>query len=149
VNSKAVVEPVIVQPDPAWVRRFCWIATVIGLLLAAGVWTLEIYLRMLAASADPADRERLRVLLTVAIWSLPWATVLPAGWMLWQARAILKTDRFPLPGQRVLQPTPLRCGRPARRLAYGLAAAGVLILMTIPLQIRLLLELTGWLATPY
>ena len=58
-----------------------------------------------------------------------------AGWLLWLARRIFHEDQFPLPGQRVLRPTPLRTGAQARRLAWAAIMAALFLLVLSPLML--------------
>ncbi len=139
-EGKTVAKPVIIQPDPAFVRRVQ--AIMLGLLLLLGLtgYGLDGYLRNLAASPEAVDRERLLSVSTLAFWIILLTGTLMAGWMLWLARAILRAGRFPLEGQRVLRPTPLRTGPPARHMAWGLAVGGTVLLLLMPAMFWIYLE---------
>jgi len=140
-TEKTAPESVIIPPDPAFIRRFQGI--MLGVLLLAGLagYGLDGYLRGLAASPEAADRERLLTAFTLAVWIMPLTGALMAGWMLWHARAILRAGRFPLEGQRVLRPTPLLTGPPARRMGYGLAVCGGVLLLLMPAVAWMFLEI--------
>lgn len=145
-----MADPVIIQPDLVLRRRFLWglgIATLVG---AWGIYQMHVYVQGINPGS-PEDYQRLLRLLTGLLWSLPVVEFSLAGWLLWQARGIFRTGQYPLPGHRVISPTPLRTGSQARRAAWVRLVVGVMLLLTIPLTIYLfmrMLALFAWLSSP-
>ena len=123
----------VVYPDLARRRRYLLGMVLLFVLVAPlGIWAathLNEYIQSLVNSDDPQD---LAQFMTLARWILiggPLSLLVFAAWLFWLARQIFQTAQFPLPGQLVLKPTPLRTGVQARRFAWGAICMGVLVML--------------------
>jgi hypothetical protein len=128
---------IIVPPDRALRRR---VLLGIALFAAVGLWgmlRLEDHLDQVLAAGEENALERLLHTLQLLLYALAGGLVGFAGWLLWLSRRVLRAGQFPLPGQRVIRPTPLRTGSRARRLAWGMVLSGLLLLALVPVTIYL------------
>jgi len=119
----------IIQADKKLRRRVLWgflVATVLALWL---VYSLNSYAWLLLNSSDPRDHQRLLTLIRWIFYTMPVFVFGFVGWLLWLARRILETNQYPLPGQRVIRPTPLRTGTTARRMGFGLIGISIALLV--------------------
>lgn len=123
---------IIIEPDPRFRRRAWLLIIVLGLIAVWVTFRFDAFTRLSLQSADPIERQRGLWLVQGFFWSLPVLALLLAGWLLWQARRVFQASQFPLPGQRVLQATPLYTGRQARRRAWLLLTMGIMVLLTAP-----------------
>ncbi len=121
----------MVYPDPVRRRRYLLGMVLLFVLVAPlGVWGahgLSGYIQSLAESDDSQD---LGQFMTIARWILiggPLSLLIFASWLFWLARRIFQVGRFPLPGQLVLRPTPLRTGTQAHRFAWGAISMGFVV----------------------
>lgn len=123
----------MVYPDPVQRRRYLLGMLLLLLLVAPlGVWgahSISGYIQSLADSDDPQDVGRF---MEIARWILvggPLGLLGFSAWLFWLARRIFQAGRFPLPGQLVLRPTPLRTGVQARRFAWGAICMGLVVML--------------------
>ena len=118
----------LIQPDPAKRRRF---VLVLLLLIAAGAWlttSFEAYLGSLNYD-NPSDLAQMLWIIKAVLALAAISPVVFAGWFFWTAQRVFQAERYPLPGQTVLVATRLKTGREARRLAWKLIVAAVLMLV--------------------
>jgi len=123
---------IIIQSDPRFRRRALLLILLLGSIACWALFRFDAFTRLSLQSADPMERQRGLRLVQGFFWSLPVLALLLAGWLLWQARCVFHAGQFPLPGQRVLQATPLYTGHQARRRAWLLTIVGVIALLTVP-----------------
>jgi hypothetical protein len=102
----------IVHADPAARRRAILIVLVVA---AAGAAVVAATTAELGAEHSS---EALQRWLLATIGGAVMVTLASGIPLLLLARQILTTDHFPPPGRRVIRDTPLRSGRPARRIAW-------------------------------
>jgi hypothetical protein len=118
------------------------VATVAGFLLMRWITrTIADLERLMAVDIDLAREGTVRLL-----WSLTFLgaglAVIAAIAIALRSRAILRADRYPVPGARPLRDTLVRTGVDARRIAaFGYAAAGGLLLGAVGLLVTVKLTI--------
>ncbi|MGF1528440.1 MAG: hypothetical protein ACFCBW_16810 [Candidatus Competibacterales bacterium] len=116
-------EPTVVLPDPR--HRLRVLLGVLGTLLVGGVLVYGLHRFGIAQDPEVGDGRQLIRNFQGLIYA---STILALGvgfWLIHLAQGIFRAQRFPLPGQKVLVPTPVRTGWAARRLAVSLGLFGV------------------------
>jgi hypothetical protein len=124
---------IIIRPDKALRRRvLLGLAAAVAVGLPA-VYGVNHYAWALLQSTDPEDHQKLLQLARWIVFSMPVAVFALVGWLVWLARRIFETNQYPLPGQKVIRPTPLRTGVAARRMAWGLIVVSIFFLVLVML----------------
>jgi hypothetical protein len=138
-------KPVMIQPDKTLRRRVAWVMVIAALVAGWAVIVVDDHLKTLTVASDDPKviYDQLRILVNGFLLGTSAVTLVLVAWLGWSARRIFKADQFPLPGQRVLRPTPLRTGAAARRLAWILLLTGTGLVILHSLTIYYFLHLLG------
>ncbi|MEM7581944.1 MAG: hypothetical protein AAF560_01070 [Acidobacteriota bacterium] len=136
-----------VQPaDPRLRRRFLTVMVCVAALIALGIRALDAHLLELHVLAETAQPEAAVKAQDLMYKVLAVCFLAAAGLCLVLVRSswkIIRSERFPAPGTRVLSDTPIRRGRAARRYGQaGLIVATLVLLLTwlITIQANRILE---------
>lgn len=124
------MEREIIRADRRLRILIVWIAAVLLVGGLVGLTALHRHFDRLQGLSE-ADYEvalrQVQRLTTVFCWVVGASF---AGIGLWFGRLawkVLRTDRYPPPGWKVVKDTPVRTGRDARRMAYLLLGGGILV----------------------
>jgi hypothetical protein len=148
MRERPPTDPVlgVIPADPG-LRRVAFAAwLVLGALGAAAIWYVSGVLDHARALAMHDARAAFMEIQRVTVPIVVVSTIIGVGfavYLLVIAMRVLRTGRFPLPGARVMAPTPVRTGRAAQRLAIVLAAFAVVLLgssLAVPVFVRRVMQ---------
>lgn len=126
-----------IQPADAGARRITIILLLVAVVVCGGVyWLVQDQLREISELAATGETqlagEELLKVLQLTLVGLTVSGLLLGGYVVQSSLQILRSQRFPAPGVRVVRDTPIRRGRDAQRLGtLGVFLGGATVVLTL------------------